>query len=265
MKIDPPGLKFWLIIVVEDPKGGPWSHFSALSGQAPDRNERSKVTICMPLFERHYLDNPRSQTREICAILFGTEQAKWWTQKCGHPPSSRDAVEPLLNIFVFRVSFFPRSFLVGTSHREKHTTVFGDRPRSTSCQRARRFTQPFSQEVPRYALKSSHFAIVPYVCGHFSKTRANFKNSSDGIVEKPLRKLQVKFQANPFTLLRSFRILLNPNLTFSSIAAIWSHFSPLLRGKREEIIIVIYSGKYWESNHVKIIALFPWIRKWEIK
>jgi len=227
MKIDPPGLKFWLIIVVEDPKEGPWSHFSALSGQAPDRNEGSKVTICMPLFERHYLDNPWSQTREICTILFVTEQAKWWIQKNAHPPSSRDAVEPFLKIFVFRVSFFPCSFLVGTSHREKHTTVFGDRPRATSCQRAWRFTQPFSQEVPRYALKSPYFGIVPYVRGHFSKTRANFKNPSVRIVENSLRKLQVNFQANPSTPLRSFRILLNPNLTFSSIAAILSALSPL--------------------------------------
>jgi len=136
MKIDPPRIKFWLIIIVEDPKGGPWSHFLALSGQAPDRGEWSKVTICMPLFENLHLPNPWSQKRQICANFLATEHVKLRAQKFAHLSASRDAVAPFVKIRVSQIRFFPRSFSVETLHRKKHTPVFGDHPRPSSCQMA---------------------------------------------------------------------------------------------------------------------------------
>jgi hypothetical protein len=218
MKIDPPRKKIWLIIIVEDPKGGPWSHFLTLSGQAPDRGEWSKVTICMPLFENLHLPNPWSQKRQICAILLATELPKWWAQICAHAPAPRDAVAPFVKIRVSPIRFFPRSFFEETFNREKHTPVFRDRSHPSMCQRARWFIDQFSLEVRWNTSKSPYFCLVPHIHGHFSRTRAKFKISSDRIVDMPLEQLQVHFQANLFTPLRSLGILLNPSLTFFGIS-----------------------------------------------
>ena len=151
-------------------------------------------------------------------------------------------MEPFSKFFVLRAGLFPRSFPLGTLHREKHATVFGDHPHSSLCKRAWWLNEPFFQGVRRYTSKSPYFCIVPHIHGHFSRTRVKFKNLTDRFLENPLEKLQVNFRGNPFTLLGSFRNLLE---RFSENCGSSANLCPLS-------LHLILGGIYYWRRYIEI-------------